>query len=58
QRALACAVVGDKRTVAQGIAEFVHRHRPDELLVTANIFDHAARLHSFALLADAIGCKD
>ncbi len=52
QRALACAVVGDTRTVAAGIEEFIARHRPDELLVTANIFDHAARLHSFALLAD------
>ena len=55
QRALACAVVGDKKTVAQGIADFVQRHRPDELLVTANIFDHPARLDSFAILADAIG---
>ena len=57
QRALACAVVGDRQAVAQGIAEFVHRHRPDELLVTANIFDHQARLHSFALLAEAMALQ-
>ncbi|MEO8161232.1 MAG: LLM class flavin-dependent oxidoreductase, partial [Arenimonas sp.] len=55
ERALACAVVGDPKTVAEGLREFVARHRPDELLVTANIFDHAARLHSFGLLAAAAG---
>ena len=57
QRALACAVVGDKNTVAQGIEQFISRHRPDELLVTANIFDHEARLHSFSLLADSAGLR-
>lgn len=54
-QALACAVVGDAAQVAEGIAEFVARHRPDELMLTANIYDHAARLHSFALAAQA--CK-
>ena len=49
ERALACAVVGDPDEVAAGIASFVARHKPDELLLTANIFDHAARLRSFEL---------
>ncbi|KFN41022.1 LLM class flavin-dependent oxidoreductase [Arenimonas oryziterrae] len=53
-RALACAVVGAPDTVRAGIAAFVARHRPDELLLTANIFDHAARLHSFALAMQAL----
>jgi luciferase family oxidoreductase group 1 len=52
-RALACAVVGDPQTVEQGIRDFINRHRPDELLVTANIFDHQARLRSFEILAAA-----
>lgn len=47
-RALACAVVGDTRSVRAGIEAFVARHQPDELLLTANIFDHQARLRSFA----------
>jgi luciferase family oxidoreductase group 1 len=47
--ALACAVVGAPDTVHAGIEAFVQTHRPDELMLTANIFDHAARLHSFAL---------
>ena len=48
-RALACSVVGAPATVRDGIAAFVDRHRPDELLLTANIFDHGARLRSFEL---------
>ncbi|HEY9511781.1 MAG TPA: LLM class flavin-dependent oxidoreductase [Rhodanobacter sp.] len=53
ERALACAVVGAPDTVQRGIAAFVARHRPDELMLTANVFDHAARRHSFALAAAA-----
>ena len=50
---LACAVVGDQADLREGIAAFIDRHRPDELLLTGNIFDHAARRHSFALAANA-----
>lgn len=53
-RALACAVVGAPDTVARGLGDFVARHRPDELLVTANVFDHAARCRSYELLAGAV----
>ena len=55
ERALACAVIGDIDTVALGLREFISRHRPDELLVTANIFDHQARLESFRIVAEARG---
>ncbi|MEO6228180.1 MAG: LLM class flavin-dependent oxidoreductase, partial [Thermomonas sp.] len=51
--ALACAVIGAPETVSAGIQAFVDAHQPDELLLTANIFDHAARLRSFALAMDA-----
>jgi luciferase family oxidoreductase group 1 len=53
-RALACAVVGAPATVAHGIATFVARHRPDELMLTANVFDHTARLRSFELAAGVL----
>ena len=53
EQALACSVVGDARDVREGIAEFAARHRPDELMLTANIFDHQARLYSFELAARA-----
>jgi hypothetical protein len=31
----------------------VEKHRPDELLLTANIFEHAARVRSFELAMHA-----
>jgi len=52
-RALACAVVGSRDTVRAGIAAFAGRHTPDELMLTANIFDHAARVHSFEMAIEA-----
>ena len=54
EQALACAVVGDVDHVHQGVADFIARHRPDELLLTANVFDHGARVRSFVLAAEAI----
>ncbi len=53
ERALACAVIGSPDTVKEGIEAFIARHRPDELMVTANVFDHEARCRSFALVAEA-----
>lgn len=54
-QALSCAAVGDPAQVAAKVAEFVQRYRPDELILTANIHDHAARVHSFTLAAQALG---
>jgi luciferase family oxidoreductase group 1 len=56
-RALACAVIGAPASVAQGIEAFVARHRPDELMLTANVFDHAARLRSFELVAGVLSLQ-
>ncbi|HEY8571078.1 LLM class flavin-dependent oxidoreductase [Phenylobacterium sp.] len=55
QGALATAVVGGPETVRQGLAAFVEKHAPDEVIVTAQIYDHAARLRSFDILARAAG---
>lgn len=49
--ALACSVVGDPETVRRGLDDFAARTGADELMVTAQIFDHAARLRSFDILA-------
>ena len=54
ERALACSVIGDAATVKRGIEAFVERHRPAELLLTANVFDHAARVRSFEIAADVM----
>ncbi|NKC29912.1 LLM class flavin-dependent oxidoreductase [Falsiroseomonas selenitidurans] len=52
--ALSCSVVGGKETVRRGIAALLERTGADELMVTAQIHDHAARLRSFAILAEAL----
>ncbi len=54
EHALACSVVGSAETVRAGIRAFVDCHRPDELLLTANIFDHQKRLRSFELAAQGM----
>ena len=51
--ALECAAVGSVATVRKTMRAFVQRHRPDELMLTANVFDHAARVHSFELAMQA-----
>ena len=52
-QALSCAVVGSPATVKQGLEAFIGRTGADELMVTAQIFDHEARLRSFEILAEA-----
>lgn len=47
------AVVGSPDTVRRGLEAFIARTQVDELMVTAAIYEHAARLHSFELVADA-----
>ncbi len=39
----------------RGLDDFVRRTGADELMVTANIFDHAKRKRSFAILAELHG---
>ena len=48
---LACSVVGGPQTVRDGLHAFVASTGADELMVTAQIFDHAARKRSFEILA-------
>jgi luciferase family oxidoreductase group 1 len=47
------AVVGDPEVVRSGLAAFIKRTRVDELMVTAAIYDQAARIRSFELMAQA-----
>jgi len=49
------SVVGGPETVAKGLNDFIARYRPDEVIVTAQIFDHAARLKSFEILSRVSG---
>jgi len=54
EQALACSAVGSPDTVRRGVEEFVARTGADELIVTSQIYDHAARLRSYELLAGAV----
>jgi luciferase family oxidoreductase group 1 len=53
--ALSCAIVGAPDTVSSGLDNFVRRTGADELMVTANIFDHAKRKRSFEIVAEVHG---
>ena len=49
--ALGAAIVGGPETVRRGLGDLVARTGADELMVTANIFDHAKRKRSFEIVA-------
>ncbi|OVZ57655.1 LLM class flavin-dependent oxidoreductase [Pigmentiphaga sp. NML080357] len=53
ERSLSCSIVGAQPDVEAGLAAFARRHGADELMVTAQIYDHAARLRSFEITAAA-----
>ena len=51
---LSASAIGSPETARRQTEEFVERTRPDELIVTAQIYDHQARLRSYELLMDAV----
>jgi luciferase family oxidoreductase group 1 len=53
QQALTCSIVGSPETVQRELAAFIARTGTDEIMVTGNIFNHAARLRSFEIAAQA-----
>ncbi len=48
-------LVGGPSTVRAGIEELAERTAADEVMVTTNLYDHAKRLRSYELLAEAFG---
>jgi luciferase family oxidoreductase group 1 len=51
EHAFRYAIVGSPETVRRGLAAFIAETEADEIMVTAQMFDHAARLRSFELVA-------
>lgn len=49
---LSCASIGSPDTVKRSLKEFIERTGADELIITSQIFDHDARLHSFEITAE------
>jgi luciferase family oxidoreductase group 1 len=54
-RMLACAFVGSRATVRAGLERFVADTGADEVIVASAIYEHAARVKSYELLAEAFG---
>jgi len=51
-QALSSSAVGSRDTIRRGLASFISRTGADELIITSQIFDHAARLRSYEITAD------
>jgi luciferase family oxidoreductase group 1 len=51
---LSCTAVGSAATVRKWLADFVLRTGVDEVIIATQIFDHAARLRSYELAAQAV----
>jgi len=54
EQALSCSATGSFETVRRDLGALVAKYQPDELIVTGMIHDHAARLRSFAMSAEAL----
>ncbi len=51
-RMLSCSFVGAKDTVRRALEGFIERTGADELIVACAVYDHAARVRSYELLAE------
>jgi luciferase family oxidoreductase group 1 len=51
---LLCSIVGSPETAERRLLNFLQVMQPDEIIATAHIYDHAARLRSFELLAELL----
>ncbi|MDB5731116.1 MAG: luciferase family oxidoreductase [Variovorax sp.] len=49
---LSCSAVGAPDTVGAGLQDFIERTGADELMITSQVFDHAARLRSYEIVAE------
>jgi luciferase family oxidoreductase group 1 len=52
--ALSYSAVGSKDTISKRLKEIIDLHKPDEIITTATMYDHQARLRSFEITAEAL----
>jgi len=52
EQALRHSFVGSAATVRRGLQEFLDATQPDELMITAHVYDQAARLRSLEIVAE------
>ncbi|MFT7289413.1 MAG: hypothetical protein ACI87W_003544, partial [Halieaceae bacterium] len=58
EQSLAVSFIGSADTITSGLSTFLDALQPDELIVTAHIFDQAARLRSIEIISqvhDSLG---
>jgi alkanesulfonate monooxygenase SsuD/methylene tetrahydromethanopterin reductase-like flavin-dependent oxidoreductase (luciferase family) len=48
------SAIGSPATVAEQLQRFIADTNADEVMITSQIFDHAARLRSFEIVAEAL----
>ncbi|HEY2799427.1 MAG TPA: LLM class flavin-dependent oxidoreductase [Chthoniobacterales bacterium] len=53
QQRTRCSAIGSPETVQRRLAELLEETGADEIIATAQIYDHAARLRSFEIAAEA-----
>jgi luciferase family oxidoreductase group 1 len=49
---LSCSAIGSPATVENQLRSFIERTRADELMITSQVFDHAARLRAYEITAE------
>jgi alkanesulfonate monooxygenase SsuD/methylene tetrahydromethanopterin reductase-like flavin-dependent oxidoreductase (luciferase family) len=54
EEALSVTAVGAPETVERQLGALIDRYRPDEVILTGQIHDPAARKHSFGIAARAM----
>ena len=55
---LSCSAIGSRDTVRSSLKAFVEQTGADELMITSQVFDHAARLRSYEITADIRKASD
>ena len=48
------SIAGSPETVRRGLEEFVDLTQADELMIVTSIYDHAARVRSYEIVADVM----
>ncbi|MCU6433590.1 LLM class flavin-dependent oxidoreductase [Undibacterium sp. Jales W-56] len=51
EQILSCSAIGSPDTVTKSMQTFIDQTGADELMITSQIFDHTARLHSYEITA-------
>lgn len=52
QQRIGSSIIGDKNIVKEKLQKFLAETNADEIIINAQIFDHAARLHSYEIVSE------